>query len=152
MSCSRLPMNVWRCLPLALFPSIMPIKQFFSMPPARRSCPRLANCLDLMIFMMDLLVPALLNSSSFVILSVHQILIILLMNHISAASILFFISPLIVQVSQPYISVDHTKHFRNLNLESHAMCVFVNIFLCFSNAVFAIPIRVFISLFDFRLL
>ena len=60
-------------------------------------------------------VPAIPKTSSFVLLAVHGIPNILLMNHISAPSSLLLITSLMFQASQPYKSVDHTEHFKNLN-------------------------------------
>ena len=58
-------------------------------------CPRNSNCLFLIVLISDLSVSISLRIDSFDLFAVHDILIILLINHISAASSFFSISLLI---------------------------------------------------------
>ena len=67
-----------------------------------------SSCLFLMVLSRDLLCPAISITSSFDFFSVHDILFILLMYHISAASCLLCRSFIYVQHSHPYKSIDHT--------------------------------------------
>ena len=60
-----------------------------------------------MVLSRDLLYPAISTTSSFEFFAVHDILIILLMYHISAASSLLSRSFVNVQQSHPYRRVDH---------------------------------------------
>ena len=91
-----------------LLPSMNPSNTLFSNPSALIAWPRYPSCLLLMVVISTLSIPAIPKTSSFVLLDVHGILNILLMNHISAASSLLLITPLMFQDSQPYNSVDHT--------------------------------------------
>ena len=96
------------CRPLALLPSMNTNNTLFSNPSALIAWPRYPSCLLLMVLISTLSVPAFPRTSSFVLFAVLGILNILLMNHISAASSLLLIPPLMFQASQPYNSVDHT--------------------------------------------
>ena len=104
----RLPTNVILCRPLLRFPSIFPVRARCSKPLSRYMCPRNSNCLFLIFLISDLSVLISLRIDSFDLFSVHDILIILQINHISAASSFFSISLLIVQHSHPYRRIDHT--------------------------------------------
>ena len=95
-----------RCLPGAVLPSIIPKRQSLSKPSPLRTCPKNPSCLIFTTSHNSLALPALRSTSCFVTLSTHGTLIILLINHISAASSLFFISLLIFQLSQPYSITD----------------------------------------------
>ena len=87
----RLSVYFVRCLPLLLVPQIVPLNICFSILPALFICPKNCTCsyLFLMVLTRDLLYPTISITSSFDYFSVHDILIILLMYHISAASSLF---------------------------------------------------------------
>ena len=82
----RLPTNVILCRSLLRFPSIFPVRARCSKPLSRYMCPRNSNCLFLIVLISDLSVLISLRIYSFDLFSVHDILIILLINHISAAS------------------------------------------------------------------
>ena len=92
----RLSEYVVRCLPLLFVPKIVPLNMYcFSSPSALFICPKKCSCLFLMVLSRDLLYPAISITFSFDFCSVHDILIILLMYHISTASSLlsrFFLS------------------------------------------------------------
>ena len=70
-----------RCLPLNIC---------FSIPPGLFKCPKSCFCLFLMVLSRDLLYPAISISYWFELFTVHNILILLLMYHISAASFYVF--------------------------------------------------------------
>ena len=89
------------------------------------------------------------NTSSFVLLAVHRILIILQMNHIFAASSLLRISLLKVQPSHPNKITDHTYVFSSLILVSIPIPRFVNIILIWPEGAFPIAILDLISLSHF---
>ena len=95
------------CLPLLLVPHIFPLNICFSSPLHLFICPKNCSCLFLMVLSRDLLYPAIYITSSFDLFSVHDILIILLMYHISAASSLLSRSFVNVQHSHPYRRMDH---------------------------------------------
>lgn len=100
--------NLVLCLPLALVLSVFPSRHFISNSSALSTWPRKCNCLFLLIsFISSLLTPALLITSSFAILALHGILIILLSIHISIASSLFIMS-FTVHVSLPHNNLDQT--------------------------------------------
>ena len=82
----RLSVYFVRCLPLPLVPQIFPHNSCFSIPSALFKCPKNYSCLFLMVLRRDLLYPAISITSSFDFFAVHEILIILLIYHISAAS------------------------------------------------------------------
>ena len=103
----RLSVYFVRCLPLLLIPQIFPLNICFSSPSALFICPKKCSCLFLMVLRRDLLYPAISITSSFDFFSVHDILIILLMYHISAASSLLSRSFVNVQHSHPYRRMDH---------------------------------------------
>lgn len=90
------PMYFILCPPRALFPPRQsPLKKY----------PRYPSCLLFIIVISFLVVPAIRNTSWF-LLATYGTLKILWMNHISAAFSLF-ITLLNVQVSQPYDITDH---------------------------------------------
>ena len=103
----RLSVHFVRCLPLLLVPQIFPLNICFSSPSDLFICPKNCSCLFLMVLSRDLLYPAISITSSFDFFSVHDILIILLMYHISAASSLPSRSFVNVQHSHPYRRIDH---------------------------------------------
>ena len=74
------------CLPLLLVPQIFPLNICFCSPSALFICPKNCSCLFLMVLSRDLLYPAISITFLFDFFSIHDILIILLMYHISAAS------------------------------------------------------------------
>ena len=80
---------------------------------------------------------ALRSTSSFVTLSLYDILNILRKNHISVASSCFIKSLVSVHVSDPYNGVDHTSHFSTPILSWSMMSPD---FSTFSSHVNAIPI------------
>ena len=88
----------------------------FSSPSALFICPKSCSCLFLMVLNRDLLYPAISITSSFDFFSVHDILIILPMYHISAASSQLSRSFVNVQHSHPYRRMDHMLAFRVLIL------------------------------------
>ena len=99
--------NVILCLPLAHFPAIFPVIAKYSIFSFLLKLPKNLICLTVIIFISSLRVSAFLNTVSFDNRSNHDILSILLRNQISAASRRSCIALLIVQLSHPYISVDH---------------------------------------------
>ena len=103
----RLSMYFVPYLPLLLLSQIFPLNFCFSSPLAPFICPTNCSCLFLMVFSSDLLYRAIAISSSFYFLSVHDVLIILLMYHISAASSLLSRSFVSIQHSHAYRKVDH---------------------------------------------
>ncbi|KAG1679704.1 hypothetical protein GQR58_012850 [Nymphon striatum] len=104
----RLPINVVLCLPLLLLPSIFPVMDRYSKSFCLQMCPKNSNCLRLTFLIKDLVTFASFNTESFVLFSVHDIIIILLISHISVATSFLSISLLNVQHSHPYKSTDHT--------------------------------------------
>ena len=99
----RLPVYFMHCLPLLLVPQIFPLHIYFSSPSALFISQKNFSCLFLMVLTRDLLYPAISITSSFDFFSVQDILIILLMYHISAASSLLSRSFASVQHSHPSI-------------------------------------------------
>ena len=97
----RLSRNVIRCLPLSRLPSTLPVKDKNSKPLRLHTCPKNSICLFLIVFNSDLWTFPSLNTFTLVFFSVHEILNIRLINHISAASIFFSMSLVIVQHSHP---------------------------------------------------
>ena len=75
-----------RCLPLLLVPQTFPLNICFSSPTALFVFPKNCSCLFLMVLSRDLLYPVISITSWFYFFSVHDIVIIVLMYHISAAS------------------------------------------------------------------
>ena len=110
----RIPTNVILCRPLQRFPSIFPVRARCSKPLLRYMCPRNSSCLFLIVLISDLSVLISLRIDSCDIFSVHDILIILLISHISAASSSFSISLLIVHHSHLYRRIYHTYVFKTL--------------------------------------
>ena len=104
----KLSRNVILCLPLLLVPSILPVRDKNSSPLWRHMWPKNFSCLFLIVFMRDLSWFVSSNIDSFVLFSFHDILNILLLNHISAACKFFLVSAVIVQVSHPYKSIEYT--------------------------------------------
>ena len=94
------------CLPLLLIPQIFPLNSCFS-SLSDLFCPKHFSCLFLMVLSRDLLYPAIFITSLFDFFSVHDILIILLMYHISAALSPFSRSLVSVQHSHPCRGMDH---------------------------------------------
>ena len=142
----RLSKYVSLCLPLSLFPFIFPHKASFSILLLLMVCPRNFICLFLMVLMSSLEVPAVSNTSSLDFFSVHKILIILLKNHISAASNLFFASLSIVQHSQPYRRTDQTYPLSIRNLVQTLMFLFFIMLANPMKLLLDIAIFLFISL------
>ena len=95
-----------RFLPLLLVPQISPLKICFSSPSALFICPKNCSCLFLMVLSRDLMYPAISIISSFDFFSVYDILIILLMYHISAASSL---------LSKSFVNIQHSHSYRRMN-------------------------------------
>ena len=93
--------NVIRCLPLSRLPSTLPVKDKNSKPLRLHTCPKNSICLFLIVFNSDLWTFPSFNTFTLVFFSVHEILNIRLINHISAASIFFSMSLVIVQHSHP---------------------------------------------------
>ena len=93
----RLSRNVIRCLPLSRLPSTLPVKDKNSKPLRLHTCPKTSICLFLIVFNSDLWTFPSLNTFTLVFFSGHEILNIRLINHISAASIFFSMSLVIVQ-------------------------------------------------------
>ena len=95
------------CLPLALFLPISASKMFFSIPPSLLSTyPTKVHCLLLIVFKSCHSTPTCSSTASLFSLSVHDILIILLQNHISAAISFCSMPLLIVHDTHPYNSTD----------------------------------------------
>ena len=101
----RMSVYFMQCLPLLLVTQIFPLSICFSSLSALFICPKNCSCLFLMV--RDLLYPPISITSSLSFFSVHDILIILLMYHISAASSLLSRSFVNVQHSHPYRRMDH---------------------------------------------
>ena len=95
------------CLSLLLVPQIFPFNICFSSPSALFICQKNCSCLFLMVLGRDLLYSAISITYLFDFLSVHDILIILLMYHISTASSLLSRSFISVQHSHPIRRMDH---------------------------------------------
>ena len=91
----RLWRNVIRCLPLSRLPSFLPVKDKNSKPLRLHTCPKNSICLFLIVSNSDLWTFPSLNIFTLVFFSVHEILNIRLINHISAASIVGYIIVLI---------------------------------------------------------
>ena len=85
----RLSRNVILCLPLSRLPSTFPVKDKNSKPLRLHTCPKSSICLFLIVFNSDLWTFPSLNTLTLGFFSVHEILNIRLINHISAASIFF---------------------------------------------------------------
>jgi len=66
--------------------------------------------------------PILWRTDTLVWCTVYGMRIILRYNHISAASKFFLVFVVTVQVSQPYMSTDHTKHFKSLIFNCMESC------------------------------
>ena len=98
----RLSVYFVRCLLLLLVSQIFPLNICFSSPSALFICPKDFSCLFRMVLSRDILYPAISITSSFDVFSVHDILIILLMYRISAASSLLFRSFVNNQHSHSY--------------------------------------------------
>ena len=79
-------------------------------------CPKICSCLFLMVLSRDLLYPTFSITSWFDFFTVHVILIILLMYHISAALSLLSRSFVSIQHSHPCRRMDHMQAFRVLIL------------------------------------
>ena len=111
------------------------------------TCPTNYSCRFLMVLMRDLCTFASCSTHSLDFLSIPEIFSILLMNHISAASILFSISFVNVQHSHPYTITYHTKScvFKTLNLVFIEILLFFNIGLNFWKASLAMATLFFIS-------
>ena len=111
----RLSVYFVRYLPLILVSRIFPLSICFSGPLALFICPNNCGCIFLMVFSRDLLYPAMSITSLCGFFSLHDILIILLMYHISAVSSLLFRSFVSVQHSHPcsyvgFHSIDFGVH------------------------------------------
>ena len=91
----RLWRNVIRCVPLSRLPSTLPVKDKNSKPLRLHTCPKNSICLFLIVSNSDLWTFPSLNTFTLVFFSVHEILNIRLINHISAASIVGYIIVLI---------------------------------------------------------
>ena len=113
----RLSVYFVRCLPLLLIPQIFPlnINFVFSSPSALFICPQNCSCLFLMVLSRDLLYPAISTTSWFDFCSVYDILVILLMYHIFAASSLLSKSFANVQHSHPYRRMGHYVGFQSVD-------------------------------------
>ena len=94
------------CLPLLLVPQIFSLNVCLSSPSALFICPQTCSCLFRMILSRDLLYPAISITSSFEFFSVHDILLLLLMYHTSAASSL---------LSRSLVSAQHLHPCRRMN-------------------------------------
>ena len=124
---NRLSMNFFLCLPRALFPSIFPIMQSYSMSFARITCPTNCICLFVTSFISHLLTPALLKASSFVTLAVHGIRSILLTHHISNASIFFIIFFLAaIQEGGPHKTFHHSHSYVHVHAYVCAQLFYVS--------------------------
>ena len=134
------------CLPLLLVPSILPVRDKNSSPLWRHMCPKNFSCLFLIVFMRDLSWFVSSNIDSFVLFSFHDILNILLYNHISAASKFFLVSAVIVQVSHPYKSTDHTYVFKTIYLVENDIFLLLRMVLIFWKEAFAMAILFLISI------
>ena len=95
----RLSVYFVPCLPLLLVPQIFPLNICFISPSALFICQKNCSCLFLIVLSRDLLYPAISITFSFEFFSIHDILIIVLMYHISAASSL---------LSRSFVSVQHS--------------------------------------------
>ena len=107
MKLFRLSLYFVRCLPLILVPQIFPLNIYFSSQSALFICPKKCSCLFLIVLSRDLLYPAISIPSLFDFFSVHDILIILMMYHLSAASSLLYLFFVNIQHSHPYRRMDH---------------------------------------------
>ena len=103
----RLSVYFVRCLPVLLVPQISPLYFCFSSASAMFICPKNCSCPFLIALSRDLLYQTISITCSFDFFSVQDILIILLMYHISAASNLLSRSFVSVQHSHPYRRMDH---------------------------------------------
>ena len=103
----RLSVHFVSCLPLLLVPQIFPLNICVSSPSALFICPQNCSCLFLMVLRRNLLYPAISITSWFGFFAIHDILIILLMYHISAALSLLFRSFVSVQHLHLCIRMDH---------------------------------------------
>ena len=92
----RLSIKVVLCLPLLHLPSIFPVMDRCSKPLCRQICPKNFSCLFLIVLINDLSRLASLRTDSLDFFSVQDILIILLINHISTAANFLPISLFIV--------------------------------------------------------
>ena len=81
----RLSAYIERCLPLILVTQISPLYICFSSPPALFICQKNCSCLFLAVLSRDLRYSTIFITSSFDFFSVHNILIVLRMYHITAA-------------------------------------------------------------------
>jgi hypothetical protein len=79
-----------RCLPLSLFPTILPVVTACSVPPLRRICPMNFDYIFLTSLNTDVSTSACCNMTSFDTFAVHGTFNILLSNHISVASSCLF--------------------------------------------------------------
>jgi len=82
---SNQPRNVKRWRPRALLPSIFPVSIKYSSFPFLITCPTKRSCLAMIVCINCQVVLARSSTSSFDILSTHEIFIIRHRNHISAA-------------------------------------------------------------------
>ena len=96
-----------RCLPLLLVPLNLPTQYLLFYYISSVYMPKNCSGLFLMVLSRDRLNPAISITSSFDFFSVHDILIILLMYHISAASSLLSRSFVSVRHSHPFRKMDH---------------------------------------------
>ena len=103
----RLSVYFVPCLPLLLVPQTFPLNICFSNPSTLFICQKNCGCLFVMVLSRDLLYSAISITSSFHFFSAHDILIILLMYHISAASSL---------LSRSFVSVQHSYPCRRMDL------------------------------------
>ena len=140
-----LSISMCLCLPRALLPSIFPVMLRCSILCFLVTCPKNFNCLLLISLSSVLPVFACCSTSMFVFLAVHGILSILRNTHISIASILSLAPLPKVQVSHPYVKVDHMYVRTAFNLIGMLICKLHSNTFIFKKLRFAMAILFFIS-------
>ena len=130
----RLSRNVIRCLPLSRLPSTLPVKDKNSKPLRLHTCPKNSICLFLIVFNSDLWTFPSLNTFTLVFFSAHEILNIRLINHISAASIFFSMSLVIVKnvLALNYASIVKAWYANNYIIVSYT-CSLAKYFFFFQH-------------------
>ena len=103
----RLSVYFVRCLPLLLLPKIYPLNIYFSIPSSLFICPKNCSCLFLVVLSRDFLYPTISITFWVDSFSAHDILVILLMHHISTGSSLLSRCFVSGQHSHPCRRMDH---------------------------------------------
>lgn len=106
---TRLFKYVMHCFLLTLLSSVCPLRIRLARPSFLSKCPQNSSCLfSKMVFKSFSLAPAILNTFSLLLWSVHDILSICLWNHITEASNLCLVWDEIAQHSLSHSKVDNT--------------------------------------------